>query len=81
VNSDFFVSADTKRSDGVSCLLSKTSCCEYLAVDGSLTAQLFQDLGGSGQSIATLSNRDVEDEFLDFDVPHGICGLFVARGF
>ena|ERR1700686_4682287 len=56
------------------------SCIVYLAVDRSLTAQLFQDLGCSGQSITTLANRDVEDEFLDFDVPHGICGFFIARG-
>jgi hypothetical protein len=44
-------------------------------VDWSLTAQLFEHLCGTGKSITRLADRDVEDEFLDAQLPHGVAGL------
>ena len=29
-------------------------------------------LGGSGETISTLADGDVEDELLDLDLPHGV---------
>jgi len=48
-------------------------------VDRSLTAQLFQHLRSTGQSISRLSDRDVEDEFLDAELPHGVGGLVFSH--
>ena len=71
--SNFFVSADTESSDCITCLLLETmNESFYLAVDGCLTTQLFQYFGSSGQSVTRLSNGNVENELLDFDVPHGV---------
>jgi len=47
-----------------------------LTVDGCLTAQLLEHLGRPRQSIARLAHRDVEDELLDAELPHGVVGLF-----
>jgi hypothetical protein len=44
-------------------------------VDGSLTAQLFKHFGGTGESVTRFADRDVEDEFLDAQLPHGVAGL------
>lgn len=49
VHSNLFVSSDTESSDSVS----------SFGVDWSLTRQLFQDLGSSGQSVTGLTDRDV----------------------
>lgn len=46
-----------------------------LTVDGSLTAQLLQHLGGTGQSVTRLANTDVEDELLDAQLTHGVGSL------
>ena len=43
-----------------------------LAVDWSLTAELFEHFGRSGQPIARLADRDVEDELVDAEFPHRI---------
>lgn len=44
-------------------------------VDRSLTAQLLQHLGGTGQSITRLADGNVQDELLDAELPHGVLGL------
>jgi len=53
----------------------------YLTVNRSLTAQLFQYFSSTSQSISTLSNGNVEDKFLDPDFPHGVSGLFIGGWF
>jgi hypothetical protein len=40
-----------------------------------LTGQLFQHLGGTGKSVTRLADRDVQDELLDAELPHGVLGL------
>lgn len=47
-------------------------------VDGCLTRQLLKHLGGSGQSITRLADRDVQDELVDSEFPHGVGALVVA---
>lgn len=44
-------------------------------VDGGLTGQLLEHLGGTGQSVTRLADRDVQDELLDAELPHGVLGL------
>jgi hypothetical protein len=44
-------------------------------VDGSLTAQLLEHLGGTGKSVTRLANGDVEDELLDAQLTHGVGSL------
>lgn len=44
-------------------------------VDRSLTRQLLEHLGGTGQSVTRLADGDVEDELLDAELPHGVLGL------
>ena len=63
-----FVPPDTEGSDGVS----------GLAVDRSLTAQLLEHLGRSGQTITRLADGDVEDQLLDAELPHGVGGFGVG---
>lgn len=48
-------------------------------VDGGLTAQLLEHFGGTGQSVTRLADGDVEDEFLDAKLPHGVARLVLAR--
>lgn len=66
VHGDLLITTDTEGTDGVS----------RLAVNRSLTAQLFQHLSSTGESITGFANRDVEDEFLDAELPHGVGGVF-----
>ena len=47
-------------------------------VDGSLTAQLLEHLGGTSKSVTRLANGDVEDELLDAKLAHGVGGLGVG---
>jgi hypothetical protein len=76
---NLFVSADTERSDCVTCLtMSTKSSIDYLAVYRGLATQLFQHFRRSCQSIARFTHGDVEDKFLDFDIPHGIRPFFVG---
>lgn len=49
-------------------------------VDGCLTAQLLEHFGGLGQSVTGFTNGDVEDEFLDAQLAHGV-GALVFAGF
>jgi len=44
-------------------------------VDGGLTAQLLQHLGGAGQPVTRLADGDVQDELLDAELPHRVLGL------
>lgn len=44
-------------------------------VDGSLTAQLLEHLGGTSKSVTRLANGDVEDELLDAQLTHGVGSL------
>lgn len=44
-------------------------------VDRSLTRQLLEHLGGTGQSVTRLADGDVQDELLDAELPHGVLGL------
>ena len=44
-------------------------------VDGRLTGQLLEHLGGTGQSVTRLADRDVEDELLDAKLAHGVLSL------
>ena len=73
MDSDLFITTDTKRSDGVSCFayrsvsLNRQSVNYGLrTVDRCLARQLLEHFGGTSQTIAGLSDTDIEDEFLDF---------------
>lgn len=70
VDGDLFVTSDTEGSDSVA----------SLAVDRSLTAQLFQHLGGTSQSVTRFTDGDVEDELLDAKLSHGVLGLLGHGG-
>jgi len=52
---------------------------QELTVDRCLSTQLFKYFGGTGKSITRLADGDVEDEFLDAELPHGVGTLFFAR--
>lgn len=45
-------------------------------VDGSLTRKLLEHLGGTGESVTRFTNGDVQNEFLNLELPHGVAGLF-----
>lgn len=47
-------------------------------VDGSLTGQLFQHFGGTSETITRFTDGDVQDEFVDTQLAHGIGALVVA---
>jgi hypothetical protein len=68
VDSNLLVPPDAKGADSVA----------GLRVDGRLTAQLLEHLGGTGETITRLADRDVEDELLDAELPHGVGGLGVG---
>ena len=61
-------------------LVSKTFAKVVLTVDWGLTAELFEHLCSTGESVARFADGDVEDEFLDAELAHGICAL-VLLGF
>jgi hypothetical protein len=44
-------------------------------VDWSLTTQLFEHLCCTGESVTRFAHGDVEDEFLDAQLPHGVAAL------
>jgi len=46
-----------------------------LTVDGGLTRKLLEHLGGTSKSVTRLADRDVQDELLDAELPHGVLGL------
>lgn len=46
-----------------------------LTVDRSLTRKLLEHLGGTGEPVTRLADRDVEDQLLDLELPHGVLSL------
>jgi hypothetical protein len=68
VDGDLLVPPDAEGSDGVA----------GLAVDGRLTAQLLEHLGGTRQSVTRLADGDVEDELLNAKLPHGVGGFGIG---
>jgi hypothetical protein len=68
VDGDLLVTADTEGTDGVA----------GLGVDGGLTRQLLEHLGGTSEPVTRLADGDVEDELLDAELPHGVGGLGVG---
>jgi hypothetical protein len=68
VDGDLFVTTDTEGTDGVA----------GLGVDGGLTRQLLENLGGTSEPVTRLSDGDVEDELLDAKLAHGVGGLGVG---
>jgi len=67
VHGDLLVTTDTECSHSVA----------GLAVDWSLTAQLLEHFGSTSESVTRFADGDVEDEFLDAQLPHGVAA-FVA---
>jgi len=65
VDGNLFVPPDAEGTDGVA----------GLAVHGSLTGQLLEHLCGSGETITALADGDVEHQFLDAELPHGVGGF------
>lgn len=65
VDGNLFVTSDTEGSDGVT----------GLGVNGGLTGQLLQHLGGSGQSVTGLTDTDVQHQLLDAQLAHNVLGL------
>lgn len=65
VDGNLFVPSDTEGTDGVA----------GLGVDGSLTRELLQHLGGTGKPVTRLSDANVENELLDLELPHGVVVL------
>lgn len=60
-------------------MLSETRGTELLrTVDGGLTAQLLKHFGGTSQPVTGFADGDVEDEFLDAELAHGVCALIFA---
>ncbi len=85
VHGNLFVTADAERADGVAglaCLVSVSSLWKSImgsrgkrTVHGGLTGQLLEHLGGTSKSVTRLADRDVQDELLDAELPHGVLGL------
>ena len=65
MDGDLLVTADTEGTDGVA----------GLGVNWSLTGKLLEHLCCTSQTITTLADRDVEHQFLDAELPHGVLGL------
>ena len=47
-------------------------------VDGGLTRQLLKHLSGTGQSVARLADRDVQNQLVDAQLTHGVGALVIA---
>ena len=62
VNGNLFVTADGERTDGIT----------SLGEDGSLTGQVFQDLGSTSKTITGFTDGDVQAELGDLDVSHRV---------
>lgn len=65
VDGDLLVTTDTESADGVA----------GLGVDGGLTRQLLEHLGGTSKSVTRLADGNVQDELLDAQLTHGVGGL------
>lgn len=44
-------------------------------VDRSLTRQLLEHLGGTGESVTRFTDGDVQNELLNLELPHGVVCL------
>ena len=66
VGGDLFVTADTEGTDGDA----------GAGEDGALVAELFEDLGGTSQTITRFTSGAVDAELLDEDFSHGVVFLF-----
>jgi hypothetical protein len=49
-------------------------------VDGGLTRQLLEHLGGTGESVTRLADGNVQNELLNLQLPHGIVVLLGGHG-
>ena len=56
-------------------MVSKTFAKVVLTVDWGLTAELFEHFGSTGKPVTRFTDRDVEDELLNLELPHGILRL------
>merc|ERR1719341_3140020 len=68
VDGDLLVPSDTKATDGVAGLREHRG----------LTGQRLQHLASPGEPITRLADTDVEAEFPDPQVPHGVLSLILA---
>lgn len=50
----------------------------FRTVDRSLTRQLFEHFGGTGQTIARFADRDVQHQLIDAEFPHRVRALVIA---
>ena len=86
VDSDLLVTADTEGTDGVtglafSCVLARRTPHQFSGgmgkrtVDRSLTRQLLEHLGGTSEPVTGFTDRDVQNELLNLELPHGVASL------
>lgn len=87
VDGDLLVTADTEGTDGVaslacwySCQIHRSSLHLVLSesqrtVDGGLTGQLLEHLGGTGEPVTRLADGNVKNQLLDLELPHGVLCL------
>merc|ERR1719247_2004497 len=66
---DLLVTPDAEGTHGVA----------RLREEGLLAGELLKHLGGAGQAIAGLTDRDVQDELLDLEIAHRIAQLLLGR--
>jgi len=62
VDGDLLVPPDAERPDGVA----------GLGEDGGLSGELLQDFGSTSETIATLTNANVEAKLPDLQIPHRV---------
>lgn len=68
MGSNFLVTTDAKGTNGEA----------GFRIDRGLPGELFENTASSSETIARLANADVEDEFVDLEFAHGICGVLLA---
>lgn len=47
-------------------------------VDWGLTTELFEYFGGTSESVTRFTNRNVQNQLVDAELPHGVDALVVA---
>merc|ERR1711879_291157 len=70
VNGDLLVTLDREGTDGEA----------GLRLDGGLTAELLEHLGGTGKTISALTHANVEDQLVDLQLAHRVLLLGPGRG-
>lgn len=94
VHRDLFVTTDTKGTDGVAGLAWTISVSFFPShfeihfpvfvvwvfhtVDRGLTAQLFEHLCSTGESVTRFADRDVKHELLDAQLAHRVGALVIS---